>query len=304
MKTKRTLFLLTAALLLFGAACGTTEAPSSSSAKTSGVASFPLFSAPTTAETAPADYDPATTEAASTALPLGSQASSASEKKESTAKPTAHATSNYTYAYNYEGIHPVVAGYDPDQWSLLLVNRKYALPTGYAPETAVCLPGVYEENRALDARAAQQYRKMYYAALEDGAELIPYSGYRRTSTQKSNFERKIEEYRVKGYGSAEAVAAAAQSILPPGCSEHEAGLAMDIAAPGAWGTRVDFANTKEYRWLMAHGAEYGFILRYPKDKQEITEITYEPWHWRYVGKAAAQEIMAQGICLEEYLGAA
>ncbi|MDR1463703.1 MAG: M15 family metallopeptidase [Oscillospiraceae bacterium] len=205
------------------------------------------------------------------------------------------------YAYEYPGIHPAVAVFRADSWNLLLVNRHFALPADYAPEIAVAVPGVYPEERELDARAAAAYQRMYYAALRDGAELVPFSGYRYISTQKTNFDRKVGEYRAQGFSEAQAVQLTAQSILPPGCSEHEAGLAMDITAPGKWGADEGFEKTAEFRWLSEHADAYGFILRYPKDKQEITEITYEPWHWRYVGPEAAKAIKAAGLCLEEWL---
>jgi D-alanyl-D-alanine carboxypeptidase len=107
-----------------------------------------------------------------------------------------------------------------------------------------------------------------------------------------------------GYSRAEAVNFAAQSIQPPGCSEHNSGLAIDITRPGVWDTREDFDTTKEFAWLQAHAHEYGFILRYPKDKQNITQVMYEPWHWRYVGVGPATAMKASGQCLEEYLGIA
>ena len=78
---------------------------------------------------------------------------------------------------------------------------------------------------------------------------------------------------------------------------------MDIVAKSYQHLDHDQANTNEQKWLMAHCQEYGFILRYPENKQDITHIGYEPWHYRYVGKEAAKEIMASGMCLEEYLGA-
>ena len=86
-------------------------------------------------------------------------------------------------------------------------------------------------------------------------------------------------------------------ILPPGTSEHNAGLAMDIISQD-----VDFEKTKAFGWLQEHAQDYGFILRYPKDKEDITKITYEPGHWRYVGKEDAVKIKQSGVCLEEYLG--
>ena len=85
-------------------------------------------------------------------------------------------------------------------------------------------------------------------------------------------------------------------IKPPGCSEHNLGVAMDIIA-----TADNFYTTEEYAWLMENAADYGFILRYPQDKQYITRVEYEPWHWRYVGVEHAHAIKASGLCLEEYL---
>jgi D-alanyl-D-alanine carboxypeptidase len=237
-----------------------------------------------------------TTTAKSTARPAASAAGTAGKTSASAAKPAGSGK----YAFDYEGIHPAVAAFAPDEWYLLLVNRDFSLPADYKPATAVCVD-VYQEKRELDARVAPHYREMYYAALRDGAELIPYSGYRRISTQKTNFENKISYWRGKGYSQAEAVHLAAQSILPPGCSEHEAGLSMDITRPGVWDVREDFEDSKEFAWLQKHAASYGFTLRYPKNKTEVTQIRYEPWHWRYVGVEAAQAMKKSGQCLEEYL---
>ena len=131
----------------------------------------------------------------------------------------------------------------------------------------------------------------------DGITLTPLSGHRRISTQKTNFENKIQKYVNQGYSKAEATQMAAKIILPPGTSEHNAGIAMDIIS-----LDVEFEQTQAFRWLQENAADYGFILRYPKDKQGITEITYEPWHWRYVGVENAKKIKASGQCLEEYLG--
>ena len=88
---------------------------------------------------------------------------------------------------------------------------------------------------------------------------------------------------------------ALQVVALPGTSEHQLGLALDIIA------EFDADNTATWQWLKQHCAEYGFILRYPADKEEITGISYEPWHFRYVGVEAAREIMSSGVCLEEYL---
>ncbi|MDR2647071.1 MAG: M15 family metallopeptidase [Oscillospiraceae bacterium] len=227
----------------------------------------------------------------------------AAKTSNTTQKNTVSASKTAIYGYDFPGIQPAIAAVNAKEWYLLLVNRDYALPIGYSPETAVCIKNVYPENRELDVRVAPMYEKMYKAARKDGAELIPYSGYRRTSTQETNFNNKIAQYEAKGYSHAQAVNLAAEVILPPGCSEHEAGLAMDITSPGVWGAVETFETTPEFKWLQAHAHEYGFILRYPKNKKLITKISYEPWHWRYVGVEAATVIHANGLCLEEYLAA-
>ena len=137
------------------------------------------------------------------------------------------------------------------------------------------------------------------ASLEDGIKLSPLSGYRSIAHQKRNFEARISLYMKQGYSKKQATIMASEIILPPQTSEHNAGLCMDILS-----IYESFENTKEYRWLQAHAADYGFVLRYPKDKQNITKITFEPWHWRYVGVEAAKEMKAKNLCLEEYLGVA
>ena len=200
------------------------------------------------------------------------------------------------YAYAYAGYTPQTANLDIADWRLLLVNRNYMLPQDYSPDLAEAAKGT---GVRMDARVAPYYQKMYDAALADGITLTPLSGHRRISTQKRNFENKIQYYVSQGYDKAAATQKAAQIILPPGTSEHNAGLSMDIIS-----LDVSFENTKAFAWLQQHAADYGFVLRYPKDKEKITEITYEPWHWRYVGADNAKAMNAAGKCLEEFVGAA
>ena len=140
---------------------------------------------------------------------------------------------------------------------------------------------------------------MYAAAKADGCTLTPYSGYRTFARQQENFDRKVAYYVSQGLSEAEATAQTQTRILPAGASEHNMGFAMDIVSASA-----DFISTKEFSWLSAHAHEYGFILRYPENKTEITGVMYEPWHWRFVGKEAAAEMQKSGQCLEEYLGVA
>lgn len=221
-------------------------------------------------------------------------------KAEQTEAPT-EAESVSEYAYAYAGFSPKLAEINEDKWYLLLVNRDYILPDNYTVKTAKTVIDVYGgyDRGYLDYRVAPHFIEMYNAALEDGLKLSPLSGYRSVARQKNNFENLIRDYMNKGYSKAQATVLASEIILPPSTSEHNAGLAMDILS-----LEVSFENSDEFAWLQEHAADYGFILRYPKDKQDITKITYEPWHWRYVGVKAAKEMKASGECLEEYLGLA
>lgn len=220
-----------------------------------------------------------------------------------TEKPTEkeETTSSSSYAYAYAGFSPKVTKIDEDKWYLTLVNRDYILPEDYTVKTAQTVIDIYGayDHGLLDYRVAPHYIAMYNAALEDGIKLSPLSGYRSIAHQKRNFEARINLYMNQGYSKKQATVMASEIILPPQTSEHNAGLCMDILS-----IYESFENTKEYAWLCEHAADYGFILRYPKDKQDITNITFEPWHWRYVGVEDAKKMKALNQCLEEYLGVA
>ena len=184
---------------------------------------------------------------------------------------------------------------DPDgtDWNLVLVNKQRELPEGFAPHTRQIL----NTGALLDERVAPYYEDMYRAAAQDGCYLSPLSAYRSYAYQNTLFQNSVSEYRrVYGYSIERAVEETAKQILYPGTSEHQLGFAVDVQGTGQW-----FARTKEYRWLLQHAQEYGFILRYTAKKQPITGIIPEPWHWRYVGTPWAEEIKDSGLCLEEYL---
>lgn len=200
------------------------------------------------------------------------------------------------YMYNYPGINPKPAVINNGKWYLILVNRSYFVTPDYPVVLVPAVIGVNEAYR-LDERAATHYRAMYAAALKTGNKLTPLSGHRRFSTQKTNYENKISFHQNQGMSYADAVLKAAESIMPPGCSEHHTGLAMDIGNISS-----SFQYSNEYKWLKENAADYGFILRYPADKTSVTKVKYEPWHWRYVGVEAAKAMNASGQCLEEYLG--
>lgn len=187
----------------------------------------------------------------------------------------------------------IVVNPEQELWNLVVVNAGRKMPAGYQPKLAeVCGSGVY-----MDYRVAPWYDKMYNAAKQDGITLVPYSGYRSYARQERNYNNLTDTYMSRyGISRSEAAAKAATVILPPGTSEHNLGLAMDIC-----NTYDSFATQKEYRWLMENAHKYGFILRYTAEKKPITGIVPEPWHWRYVGVEYAEKIKNSGLCLEEYL---
>ena len=187
---------------------------------------------------------------------------------------------------------------NPELWSLLLANTQNPLPDGYEPPQLTTIDAA---GRQVDSRIADALQQMIAAAQEDGAHLVVTSAYRSYERQEELFVSMIREYLAMGYSNAEAYAATKRLRNVPGTSEHQTGLTVDIISQSYWQLDEGYAETYEAQWLKEHAAEYGFILRYPKDKTAITGTSFEPWHYRYVGVEDAQKIMAQGLCLEEYL---
>lgn len=224
-----------------------------------------------------------------------SEVNSTNQNNESTTPKSEATVNNSDFPYAYAGFTPKVTDVNVDL-SKFIVNGNYALPEGYKPTLAEAVKG---SGVQLDYRVAPYYQAMYDAAKNDGITLTPVSGYRSYERQKNNFENRIKQYMNEGMNKTEATKKAAEIIMIPGSSEHNAGLAMDICS-----LSESFENTDEFAWLNEHAADYGFILRYPKaaEKREITGVTYEPWHYRYVGVEAAKDIKSRGITLEEYLG--
>ena len=187
---------------------------------------------------------------------------------------------------------------DPTEgdWRLVVVNAYREYDKSYVPELKKVLPDT-NYNIYMDHRAADSFTKMYKAAKKDGITLTPISGYRSYERQENNHKNRIALWQSKGYSYNEAVAKTSEVILPPGTSEHNLGLAMDICS-----LDYDFDKTKEYKWLDENAHKYGFILRYKEEWKSKTGIVGEPWHWRYVGKENAEKIKDSGLCLEEYLG--
>ena len=136
---------------------------------------------------------------------------------------------------------------------------------------------------------------------EDGVELMLCSAYRSIEKQQQLFDRSQQAYMAQGMSEEEAYAKTATETAIPGTSEHQTGLAADIVTPTYQMLDAGFADTPAGQWLSEHAAEYGFVLRYPQDKQEVTGIIYESWHYRFVGKTHAKLMKESGLCLEEYL---
>lgn len=181
---------------------------------------------------------------------------------------------------------------------LALINKQHALPEGYIPSDLV-VPDVrfpfVEDSPKKQMRqvAAEALEKMFAVADTQSLDLFAQSGYR-------SYERQVALFAtyVSNHGEEEANRFSAR----PGESEHQSGLTMDVTSPHVnYSLVTEFGETEEGKWLEEHAAEYGFIIRYPKGKEDITGYQYEPWHLRYVGVKAATEIMDRGITLEEYL---
>jgi zinc D-Ala-D-Ala carboxypeptidase len=181
---------------------------------------------------------------------------------------------------------------------LALVNKQNALPEDYEP-TDMVIPDVrfpFIEDvpkKQMRKIAADALEKMFADADLEGLDLFAQSGFRSYERQDSLFATYVSQHGEKEANNFSA---------KPGESEHQSGLTMDVTSPHVnYDLGVEFGETEEGMWLQEHAAEYGFIIRYPKGKEEITKYQYEPWHLRYVGIKAATEIMKRGITLEEYL---
>ncbi len=183
---------------------------------------------------------------------------------------------------------------------MVLVNHTNKMPDDYTFDTKEC-GSATAVNKTLQTVACDAFLEMQKAAAADGVTVWMQSGYRSVKYQTSLYERKTKYYLDKGYDNATAKEKAAAVVNPPGYSEHNCGLAADLNSPEHTGLDEGFENTAAFRWLCAHAGDYGFILRYPKDAEDKTEIIYEPWHWRYVGVENAARINASGLCFEEYI---
>lgn len=282
------------ACLLFFNACGAQEAETtaetgttmpeiitSAAEETLATVASPAVTEMTEETTTRAETTAETTIETTTAEAAATTARAIETTVQTTAEATAEATAAVTAPTVREGEYPegetVIETIDGLTYvnGILIANKTYLLPADYAPGRI--LP---EAQTAFDTMRA--------AAKEEGLTLKIVSGYR-------SYQKQDKVYH--NYAARDGAALADRYSARAGSSEHQTGYAMDINS-----VRQSFAETKEGKWLAAHCAEYGFILRYPKDKEAETGFMYEPWHIRYLGVELAQKITESGLCLEEYLG--
>lgn len=183
----------------------------------------------------------------------------------------------------------------------LLVNRKNPLGEDYDVQTRNIVNNGVKTDYMFDVRAVEHLEAMLQAAADAGHPVLIRSAHRTISYQKMLYTNKVNEYLNMGYAQQAAETEAAKWVAIPGTSEHNLGLVVDIVNVGYTGRLEQyFENDPLFDWLVENCADYGFILRYPKTKEAVTGIVYEPWHYRYVGEEVAHYIMDNGITLEEY----
>ena len=181
-------------------------------------------------------------------------------------------------------------------WELLLVNKKHEVPEGYILELEEV-----ESGHQVDKRIAKSLEQMLSDARKEGLSPIICSSYRTNAKQQKLYNNKVREYKRWGCSSEEAEEFASYWVAIPGTGEHETGLAVDIVSRDYQILDEKQEETDVQKWLIENSYKYGFALRYPTDKKDITMINYEPWHYRYVGVDNATYMKEHDMCLEEYI---
>ncbi|MBO7310970.1 MAG: M15 family metallopeptidase [Clostridia bacterium] len=209
------------------------------------------------------------------------------------------------YGYSID-VSPYLANIVPldAERYLLLANKQTPLGADYKPSDLVKLECKTADNRELylSYDAARALQAMMLAMSADGVKDVSVtSAYRAYSRQKELFEGYVKDHMAEGMTEEQAIEAALEYSARAGTSEHQTGLCIDFITSTMRELDESFENTKAFEWLSANAYKYGFILRYPADKVDTTGYKYEPWHYRFVGRDAAEEIYNSGLCFEEYL---
>lgn len=182
-----------------------------------------------------------------------------------------------------------------------LVNRKNPLTADFQVETRRIVNNGTATDYMFDVRVADRLEAMLKAAVDAGYPVLIRSAHRTINYQQMLYSNKVNAYLNAGYAQAAAEAEAAKWVAPPGTSEHNLGIVTDIVNKGYTGELEQYFDQNPlFTWLVENCADYGFILRYPKGKESVTGIVYEPWHYRYVGEEVARYIMENNLTLEEY----
>lgn len=182
---------------------------------------------------------------------------------------------------------------EEDKWRLIIVNKDRLVPKDFTVDL------VQFDHIRVDYRISNPLKAMMDDAKKDNIVLTVISGFRSVSEQKELYNTKIKSFEAQGYSEEASRIYTNQYLQPPGASEHHTGLAVDFGTEGAL-LDENFSNTPAYKWLQENAARYGFIERYPDEKAKITGVSWEPWHFRFVGEENAKAITSLGICLEEY----
>lgn len=213
----------------------------------------------------------------------------------------------YEYACDV-GEYLAAIEYVQDKQDVLLLNKNHAKSVTYVPDALIELDPsqtFYGKEILLDATTASALSAMLLCMRAEGiTDTFVTSGYRSYKYQSTLFSNYVQQEMAKdaSLSEAEAIAKASTYSARAGQSEHQSGLCVDLITTGMGGLDVSFENTRAFAWLQENAAQFGFILRYPKEKEHITGYIYEPWHYRFVGREMALEMSAQGLTLEEYLG--
>lgn len=229
---------------------------------------------------------PADSSAAASSAVTSSQTSTQTASSPSSSQPAA--TNNGDYV-NYTK----TGSAELDEWYLFLVNPEKTIDSDWIADMTYI-----DSEYRLDSRIVTAYKDMVAAATDDGVNLYPISCYRSYDTQTRLYNNRVDRAKRENpsFTQQQAEVYAATHVARPGTSEHQTGLAIDFNS-----VETDFGSTEAGKWLKEHANDYGFILRYEKDKQSITGVTWEPWHYRFVGVKHAKRMTELGYCLEEYV---
>ena len=193
---------------------------------------------------------------------------------------------------------PFLPEVDVNSWELRLVRYEYPVGEAYAPPELADIGN----GERMDSRVAPKMLELLRDAREAGnPDAYPCSGYRSYETQQVIYQRHIDQYTAEGMTEEEAHAKTRLAVNYPGSSEHQYGLSADILEYVGQPMEPYIGGSGLMLWLEEHCAEYGFVIRYPEGKTDITGVEYEPWHLRYVGETAAKYMMGHDLCLEEFL---